>query len=512
MPISGVRLPNSTQQRTVQGLIENETQFIQSLKIFTDVGLGVTGGEISSLPGGSVNALQKSGDTMLGQLGRNFEIANIVSDILDVSKTNGATAPVLVVNGEGAVADDLATITPGGDVFFYQELWMQMVNEITIKETDNIVTPLGGDLVVPANSIVKFTFSTFISGWMVTSVSSSSSGDNLGDHLLRQNLDADGFQILDAEQITFVDAADVARGSIFGSAGGGGTLAINIPTNQNFLVQENGVDDRLQYAMGVNSFTISDVTPLFILTDTTGPTSFSIGKLAAETFLSDPTELAFQIALTDRMVLTNTLLNLTNVSIDMNGKEITGFTFLESNTANPADAEEIRLARVDKIAWNNQTDSANLTLGVTSTDVLTWFGATMGLDNSPNDSEFFFNAGAGKIKYVHASSDMLFNVGPAGSFEFRDNNYANLLLTIDANGNKITVPAGIELVVDSNTFTINALNTKIGNATTDNIGAYGISPVPQRSHVADATDLASAITAINATILRLEQLGWFANS
>ena len=49
--------------------------------------------------------------------------------------------------------------------------------------------------------------------------------------------------------------------------------------------------------------------------------------------------------------------------------------YLKSRTANPADAGQIRLARADVINWRNQANNANLSLGVSSSNVLQFDGA-----------------------------------------------------------------------------------------------------------------------------------------
>lgn len=50
----------------------------------------------------------------------------------------------------------------------------------------------------------------------------------------------------------------------------------------------------------------------------------------------------------------------------------------------------------------------------------------------------------------------------------------------------------------------------IGNATTDKVAFYGVTPVDQPATVADATDAATAITTVNAVIDRLQELGLIA--
>ena len=177
MSSTGVRDSNSTEKRVIKGLILNEAQFIQSLRVFANTstlsGLGSTGTETNNSPlEASGNYLAKSGDIMLGQLGNAFDsiaATNILSDILDVSKATGTTFPIVILQGESPpTADDLVTITQGEDVFPFQELVIRTRSSvITIKNSDNINTPDGNDLVLPVGSIIHLYFDTFLGEWVI---------------------------------------------------------------------------------------------------------------------------------------------------------------------------------------------------------------------------------------------------------------------------------------------------------------------------------------------------------
>lgn len=54
--------------------------------------------------------------------------------------------------------------------------------------------------------------------------------------------------------------------------------------------------------------------------------------------------------------------------------------------------------------------------------------------------------------------------------------------------------------------------TMIGQSANDKVGFHGATPVVQASHIADATDAATAITQVNAVIAALEALGLTASS
>ncbi len=60
--------------------------------------------------------------------------------------------------------------------------------------------------------------------------------------------------------------------------------------------------------------------------------------------------------------------------------------YIKSRTANPADAGQIRLARADVINWRNQANGANLSLGVSASDVLQFNGADIQNSISVSDT------------------------------------------------------------------------------------------------------------------------------
>jgi len=177
MSSTGVRESNDTNKRVIKGLILNEAQFIQSLRVFANTsslsGLGATGTETNNSPlEASGNYLAKSGDIMLGQLGNAFDTlaaTNIVNDILDVSKATGTTFPIVILQGESPPTDDdLVTITQGEDVFPFQELVIRTRSSIiTVKNSDNINTPDGNDLVLPVGSIIHLYLDTFLGEWVI---------------------------------------------------------------------------------------------------------------------------------------------------------------------------------------------------------------------------------------------------------------------------------------------------------------------------------------------------------
>lgn len=47
----------------------------------------------------------------------------------------------------------------------------------------------------------------------------------------------------------------------------------------------------------------------------------------------------------------------------------------------------------------------------------------------------------------------------------------------------------------------------VGASTSDYVGFFGVTPIVQKAHIADATDAATAITKINAILVVLEGFG-----
>jgi len=189
--------------------------------------------------------------------------------------------------------------------------------------------------------------------------------------------------------------------------------------------------------------------------------------------------------------------------LDMNGKNIDNV----SSTVSVAVAGAIRFPQAAKISWLNNAGTVDLFLNTDSSDQLVWSGPIFNIaELAGGNSELWMN-GASVIKHIQSSGDVQFNTGVTDKFEFFDNTYANLILTIKRTGTGIVIPAGTTLTVDSNTISINSLNIDIGNATTDKIGFWNTPGVTQPSHIADPTGGATvdsqartAIIAINAML------------
>lgn len=182
MSSTGVRDSNSDGKRTIKGLIKNEEAFVQSLRVFANTstlsGLGSTGGEITNAPlGASGSYFRKSGDTMIGQSGENFGVTSIIDGKINVSKSDGTTDALILLFSQLPEPDTLDTIIEGSDVYSFQRLRLRTVlEEITITENDNIITPQGGDLIVQPDSIITLVFDTaVVDKWRIESITNGMS-------------------------------------------------------------------------------------------------------------------------------------------------------------------------------------------------------------------------------------------------------------------------------------------------------------------------------------------------
>lgn len=57
-----------------------------------------------------------------------------------------------------------------------------------------------------------------------------------------------------------------------------------------------------------------------------------------------------------------------------------------------------------------------------------------------------------------------------------------------------------------------SVGTTFGKDSSAKVSVYGVTPVVQASHIADATDAATAITKLNAVLVALENFGIVASA
>lgn len=135
---------------------------------------------------------------------------------------------------------------------------------------------------------------------------------------------------------------------------------------------------------------------------------------------------------------------------------------------------------------------ANITMNAT--------GTTYSMALQVNSITRWEIAAGASIGNLICTADNAYDIGASGA-----NRPRNLYLAgAAAIGGDVTLAAGADLVLATTT------GTMIGTGTTQLLGFYGAAPSDQGASIADATDAASVITACNAVISRLEELGLIA--
>ena len=170
-------------------------------------------------------------------------------------------------------------------------------------------------------------------------------------------------------------------------------------------------------------------------------------------------------------------------------------------------------ASSDRIGIGNNATPIDL-LDINSTT-----GGTMSLRRV--DTSVTANDLIGAIYWYAADTSTTTNFNPA-SIEV----YANSTVTTDINPGymifkttgtgvagaltevfRLTATQDIQIAEGNDIILGTTTGSKIGQATNQLLGFYGVTPVDQPATVADASDLATAITSINALIDRLQELG-----
>lgn len=228
---TGVRETNSDARRIIKGLILNEAQFIQSLRIFANTStlsaLGSTGGDSNNSPlEASGNYLAKAGDTMIGPIAFFPVFTEIVSGIINISDVTDFHSSNVVTGTEGVGStDDLDRID--GARFAGQLLFLQgTIGEVITINNDpsgtgtggfNIRTPDGNPFTLTGNQNIILKFDSITNQWVIIAGaggggSNVPDGSAVRDHLewngsvwvAQQNLDFDN----NTEAIRLRDFAD----------------------------------------------------------------------------------------------------------------------------------------------------------------------------------------------------------------------------------------------------------------------------------------------------------------
>lgn len=182
MSSTGIDKARSRDQRIADNTIDITKQIIEDTKVFssTSPAFALSGEQGSSEGSAAGNYLAKSGDIRLGPMGNEFKIVDIIDDTISVSISTANYVPVIILNPEGGVPDDLETIIPGESVFLNQEIILQGGNStITLKNSDNIITPDGEDLVITVGDFVRLYYSQLLSAWVVAWFSGNVGGGGI---------------------------------------------------------------------------------------------------------------------------------------------------------------------------------------------------------------------------------------------------------------------------------------------------------------------------------------------
>jgi len=102
------------------------------------------------------------------------------------------------------------------------------------------------------------------------------------------------------------------------------------------------------------------------------------------------------------------------------------------------------------------------------------------------------------------TDDMEYDVPTNNTHRFRVNNATEMELSataLDLQTNNLTLGIGSDIILATST------GTKIGTGTTQLLAFWDSTPVVQPGHIANPTDLASAIVAIDAILADLAELG-----
>jgi len=175
MSSTGVRESNNNDRRIIKGLIQNEAQFIQSLRVFANTstlsGLGSTEGEINNSPiDASGNYLSRLGDTMLGPLALapplDFTIEIDANNTIDIGPLNDnaqytSNVQLDSIQPNGFVLDIIANAAFDGQLLVLRTFAPTVpftISQGTLGNGGNIQTGDGNDLTVGDLQVVTLIF------------------------------------------------------------------------------------------------------------------------------------------------------------------------------------------------------------------------------------------------------------------------------------------------------------------------------------------------------------------
>jgi len=206
---------SNSQARPKRSLIDIiKDQGIKERKLAGDNRINFSGVSASSSPLGGASGkatlqninsqdafLKTAGDTMIGPIAYFPVAVTIATGAIDISRATTINfSSYVIISGEGAADDILATITGAehaGQILYLQPI---LTNQITLTETGgNLILPGGSDVVANSakdgRTILKFIFDVTVNANKWTLVSNSDTvtvGNEFADNLFRIFDDIDG--------------------------------------------------------------------------------------------------------------------------------------------------------------------------------------------------------------------------------------------------------------------------------------------------------------------------------
>ena len=259
------------------------------------------------------------------------------------SGANARTVIIVTTVDNGTNYD--ALIVTGGEVNAANKqlsnLGVTAINTSLISDTDN-TDDLGSD----------------VKKWKDLHIGGIANIDTLAATTMSGDLNMGTFDIFNVDIVQFaLGGASLLSTDVGFDANVNGGITTNILTDVggNWKVTEEG-STRLIYDTANNAFQVQDVNPLISLQETGTSTAFTISKIAGRTDISEPTEIQFQIAVTNIFEVLSTGITMADnkfiANVDQIGFRITG-NFIED------DASGLRLITVptDFVMMGDGTDT-----------------------------------------------------------------------------------------------------------------------------------------------------------
>lgn len=242
-------------------------------------GIG-TGGAGSS---GSLDPnayLKVSGGSMIGPIAFYPRAVIISAGAIDIGSSTTGYSSRVIVTGEGAVDDDLNTIYNAA--FSGQILYLEasLTNDITLKHNvDNIFSPSGGDVVLQAGHLLMLQFDTEIHAnkWVIIG------GAGFSQTPWLQNIDADGWDLLDMGDIVFRNSHSITSDADTITINGDAVVAANARVFVTLNALPEYTFSPTEFIVGTNRITFGTNQDIFSSGSTLAVGAASGGFVSLET-------------------------------------------------------------------------------------------------------------------------------------------------------------------------------------------------------------------------------------